>query len=245
MNEYPSTIDELDERLIAISKENIWQRLDGLLQVAVRIPWTEESKGIVFCDLHRGIVDKVDLFAKNELLLKKIQTHYTDQGYKTIINGDADELWINDSLAEIEKFHGQLIFDYRTSGNHDMELGYPEAIILDSPKPILIHHGYGGDGINDQNWKMGRWIVRHLARELEEAGIINLASASEDPERHDLVAQALEEWAFDRKHILLAGHIHTERVAPPFYWNGGYCIGQGIDALLIEGNDVQFKHFDG
>jgi hypothetical protein len=222
--------------------DRVWQRLDVLRDTAPIIHWSKDSRAVVFSDQHRcyGNTDSVDQFYKNWEVSHATEAEYRGNGYKIIYNGDIEDLWMCDDLKKIQAFYGRPIFDYRLSGNHDRELGYPEALILEADPPILIHHGYGGDPLNDEGWKQSRWLLRHIGRQMEEAGIIHPASVSQNTGRHALISQALQGWAEDREHRLISGHTHTALEAPPWYWNEGCEIRpEGITGVVVEGDEIR------
>lgn len=97
---------------------------------ARRIPFTDESKFIIFSDCHRGDNSFADDFANNRNIYFHALKNYYNQGFTYLELGDGDELWENIDFLTIFEAH-KSVFDlmqkfynenrlFRLVGNHDM-----------------------------------------------------------------------------------------------------------------------------
>jgi UDP-2,3-diacylglucosamine pyrophosphatase LpxH len=252
MNGEPTMISE---ETIAGAEQNIVNaKVKVLMESCRHIPWNKDSKGIVFSDLHMGVGDVCDKFAQNAELFFRVALDFYKQGYFLFFGGDVYDLWLNDSLEQIRQQYGQIedLFwaaslnkrFFRIGGNHDRELELEEAVIIDADPPILMLHGYQGDYLNDEGWKIGRWVTRHVYRPILEEGIeLDSPLTAAYGERHDLVREAYITWANENKHRLIMGHTHKSE-NQGFYWNSGsWREGPGGQAVEIIGNDLNLRQF--
>ena len=141
---------------------------------------------------------------QNRPLFTAALKHYYNKGFTYIELGDGDELWENRRFSDVynthreiygllQRFHadGRLFMLF---GNHDRikenaayvwkksdsPIPFYESIVLDGLDlpPVCMFHGYQGDLINDQLWKVSRWLVRYLWKPLEIRGIKDPTSAA-------------------------------------------------------------------
>lgn len=70
----------------------------------------DNSKYIIFSDLHRGNGSHFDEFSKNQNVFRHALEYYFANGYTYIEAGDGDELWENPRVADIKNAHFH-IFD--------------------------------------------------------------------------------------------------------------------------------------
>ncbi|HET7360987.1 MAG TPA: serine/threonine protein phosphatase [Salinimicrobium sp.] len=106
------------------------KRINKAYENARRIPFTDESKFIIFSDCHRGNNSFADDFANNRNSYYHAMSHYYRNGFTYCELGDGDELWENLKFESIFEAHKnvfellQLFFEedrfYRILGNHDM-----------------------------------------------------------------------------------------------------------------------------
>lgn len=121
----------------------------------------------------------------------------------------------------------------------------PESIVLTNPKTqnnIFLLHGHQVDFINDNLWRISRFLVRYLWRPLETLGIKNPITPVNSPSRKNTIEQKLADWSIDKNIMLICGHTHRA-VLPkkdePMYFNDGCCIyPHFITALEIENDAI-------
>lgn len=114
------------------------KRLDDAYKNAKRIPFTNQSKFILFSDCHRGDNSFADDFANNRNIYYHALKHYYNNGFQYCELGDGDELWENLSFTTIFHAHKN-VFDllkqfYKAQrlhmiwGNHDMVYRNPKYV---------------------------------------------------------------------------------------------------------------------
>ena len=67
--------------------------------------FNDDSKYIIFSDIHRGNGSHFDEFSKNQIIFRHALEYYFEHGYTYIEAGDGDELWENPSVADIKNAH--------------------------------------------------------------------------------------------------------------------------------------------
>lgn len=92
---------------------------------------------------------------------------------------------------------------------------------------IFLIHGHQIEILNNDLWKLTRFLVRYLWRPLELYGVNNPTRTAINHKKKDTLARKLTEWVIDEKQMVIAGHNHmpafSEVGAPP-YFNSGSCI---------------------
>mgnify|MGYP001548234782 CR=1 FL=1 len=105
-------------------------RITRAYKTAKRVCFNDQSKFIIFSDIHRGDNSFADDFSNNRNIYYHALKHYYKKGFTYCELGDGDELWENIEFESIFYAH-QNIFDlmkkfynedrlYRLLGNHDM-----------------------------------------------------------------------------------------------------------------------------
>ncbi len=114
------------------------KRLDRAYKEALKIPFNDDSKIILFSDCHRGDNSFADDFANNRNIYFHALKHYFAEGFHYFELGDGDELWENLSFESILFAHKnvfellKLFHDngrlHMIWGNHDMVYRDPEYV---------------------------------------------------------------------------------------------------------------------
>lgn len=115
---------------------SIIKRLDRLFETAPRIPFSNQSKIVIFSDCHRGEGGAADNFAKNQNIYFYALNHYFQNGFAYFELGDGEELWENTSLINIvdnyrniyrlfSKFYSKNRL-HLLYGNHDIQKRNPK-----------------------------------------------------------------------------------------------------------------------
>ncbi|HWT75800.1 MAG TPA: metallophosphoesterase [Mobilitalea sp.] len=105
-----------------------------------------------------------------------------------------------------------------------------EGLILsyrNTEDSIFLTHGHQGDWLNDQFWKLSRFLVRYIWRPLELVGVKDPTSASKNHHKKNAVEKKLVEWAKENNQILICGHTHRPvfpNVGEIPYFNDGSCV---------------------
>lgn len=114
-------------------------RLDHAYKTALKVPFDDSSKFILFSDCHRGDASYADEFANNRNIYYHALNQYYEKGFTYCELGDGDELWENRNFDMIFRAHKnvfKLLAKFQNEnrlhmiwGNHDMvyrDPGYVE-----------------------------------------------------------------------------------------------------------------------
>jgi UDP-2,3-diacylglucosamine pyrophosphatase LpxH len=98
-----------------------------------KIELTQETKAVIFSDLHRGVGDYADDFMHNHLVFANALDYYCKGKFIYIELGDGDELYENRKLVNIVRSYGNIFrlmnkFHEDTRlfyvlGNHNLQMG--------------------------------------------------------------------------------------------------------------------------
>lgn len=116
---------------------------------------------------------------------------------------------------------------------------YPGIILKDSEgkKDLYLTHGHQVSMMNSVFWKVNRFLVRYLWKNLELLGVPDPTSAAKNNSKKKKTEKLLTEWARKNKHILITGHTHKPMIGSKEspYFNTGSCIHPfGITGIEIE-----------
>ena len=92
---------------------------------------------------------------------------------------------------------------------------------------ILLIHGHQADFLNNNLWRLSRFLVRYLWKPLEAYGINDPTSAAKNYDKKEAVSKKLTEWVIKEKHMLIAGHTHRPifpEINEAPYFNDGSCV---------------------
>jgi predicted phosphodiesterase len=92
---------------------------------------------------------------------------------------------------------------------------------------IFLVHGYQGDAMNDQFWKLGRFLVRMLWRPLQLLGVDDPTSPAKNFKKRDALEREYEAWIKDKNQPMIFGHTHRPSFAKEGevpYFNDGSCV---------------------
>ena len=230
---------------------SIKKRLDILYKSCVHVTLDPKEKIVFLSDTHMSDGGPADDFSKHEHLFCNMLRSYLPLGTIIVLLGDIFDLWEctdyekilvahPNAIGLLEQFRqaGRLI---QVKGNHDWEIDYPEALILEvGDQKIFIAHGHQGDIWNDQWRWIGQNIVRYLWVPLQWLGLHDPTEAK--AKRHEAQGIGLKKWADDNKVILVGGHTH--RVANnKWYHNSGSFVGSGGQGLEYFNGQFTVKQF--
>lgn len=124
-----------------------------------------------------------------------------------------------------------------------------EGLVLkhsDTNNKVFLVHGHQVDYLNNELWKLSRFLVRYLWRPLNLLGVNDPTSTAKNYKKKDSVEKRLIEWVRKEKHMLIAGHTHRPmfpEVGELLYFNNGSCVHPrcitGIE--IVEGNIILVK----
>lgn len=122
---------------------------------------------------------------------------------------------------------------------------YHEAIRLiheDYPADIFVVHGHQGDFINDQAWRVTKYINRHFWHYLHVIGFTNPASPSKNLHKRHKIEKNFSKWIKLYKHMMIVGHTHRPKFPSSEdepYFNTGACIyPRNITGIEIENDAI-------
>jgi predicted phosphodiesterase len=105
-----------------------------------------------------------------------------------------------------------------------------EGIILrhtPSNGTIFLVHGHQGDPINDQYWKLARFLCRTIWRQAQLIGAHDPTSPAKNFRKRDTIEKRILEWVRARNQPTVIGHTHAPSFPAegeaPFY-NDGSCV---------------------
>lgn len=233
---------------------------------ALRLPLSNDSKYILFSDIHRGDNSWADDFARNQNLFFHALQHYYREDFAYIEVGDGDELWENRHFSDIQRAHSHIFWQMQQFyekdrlhliwGNHDMERKDPrvvekslytytndrtseesplfpniqvhEGIVLQHDEGrILLTHGHQADPMNYAWWKLGRFMVRAVWRQLQLLAVHDPTSPAKSRKKRHVVEDRLSAWAQANGVVLICGHTHRPSMPRPSqvpYFNTGSCV---------------------
>lgn len=230
---------------------SIESKLDQALKNSPILEIDDSFKGFFASDLHRGVGDEADDFKPNASLFFKILQLSED--YQIFVLGDGDELWENSDIKAIRKTYPEISNRLaqgaiEIEGNHNQGFGLPPSYILlnkKTGKKILLVHGHQGDFFCDEGYPLGKFFIKYIWRNLQMIGFKDPTTAVKDknPQKHEVTRIAFHDWAWSRKQTVIFGHTHFAESDPPYYWNCGSWVGNGGQAVVIEGDQITLKTF--
>lgn len=237
-----------------LSEAFYMRQIDKALHSAPVISTEDHPKLVLFSDCHRGNGTWSDSFLNNKTIYEAALGYYFERGFTYIELGDGDELWENRSFADIEEIHSdifKLLEKFRNTGrmymlwgNHDRiksHRNFKSASLPPSSEALIIQcsgaggsirynliHGHQADFLNNQLWKLARWLVRYIWKPLELAGIKDPTSAARNYSKGKLIEKRMADWAELNHTHLITGHTHRPTLSHNkgdwSYANTGSCV---------------------
>lgn len=142
------------------------------------------------------------------------------------------------------------LYDYRDERTGQMEplfdgIEVHEGLALKhsvADITVFLAHGHQGDLINDRLWRLGRFLVRLIWRNLQYFGVKDPTSPAKSFKKRIWVEQEMIGWVESTNLILVAGHTHRSvfpaKGEPP-YFNVGSCVHpRCITGIEIENAEI-------
>lgn len=199
--------------------------LEQMCERTMDVRLSEDSRVVIFSDLHMGDGRTQDDFIGNSaLFMAALNDYYFEEGYTLILNGDVEELH-RYSLHQIREKWGRLydIFDrflaegrfYKIFGNHDSKLlsfpdqplRYPlyEAVkLVYGGHTILVFHGHQLSFYYQKFNDLMGLVLRYVARPLR----LKHYSVAHDKRKKYIIERRLYEFAREKGIAALIGHTH-------------------------------------
>jgi UDP-2,3-diacylglucosamine pyrophosphatase LpxH len=162
-----------------------------------------------------------------------------------MIYGNHDLERANPKVVDKTLFH---YIDDRTSRKEPLFDGIQlhEGLILKHAPTggkILLVHGYQGDPICDQYWKITRFVDRAIWGPLRMFGLDNPTNPAKNYKKRDALEEEMIAWVKDKKQPAIFGHTHRPwfaRPGDPPYFNDGCCIHpRSITGIEINQGEIQ------
>lgn len=105
-----------------------------------------------------------------------------------------------------------------------------ESVIFEhqeTGKEIFVVHGHQGDFINDQLWRVTKFINRHFWHYLHIVGFRNPASPAKNLHKRHKIEKNYTKWIRKHRKMLIVGHTHRPKFPGKEdmpYFNTGCCI---------------------
>jgi predicted phosphodiesterase len=121
-------------------------------------------------------------------------------------------------------------------------ISFPESLILEhktSGQEILMLHGHQADWLHYYMWKIDRFLVRVLWRQLQIFGISDPTSPAKNNIELNKIERRIKKWIVQNNdQFIITGHTHRPRFPSPGeipYFNDGSCVHpRSITGLEIE-----------
>ena len=213
-----------------MSKKSTIKLLNIACQSALKIPLDiEKDKFAILSDQHFGDgTQESDDFLVNKSIYISALNFYFKNNFTLIEVGDVEELWECDFEKIIRVYSDIYILEkkffdsgrlYRIFGNHDifwknekyLKKFLPEYTVYESillGDRIFITHGHQGEFVADKFWKISRWFVRNIWKNLQRILHIPSNNASKNFQVRDIKEQLFYNWAKDKKLLAIFGHTH-------------------------------------
>ncbi|MCY6369298.1 metallophosphoesterase [Clostridium ganghwense] len=99
---------------------------------------------------------------------------------------------------------------------------------LSTKNKIFIVHGHQGDLINDQLWRLSRFLIRYIWRPLTlHLGVKDPTSPAKNYKKKKITEKNIIKWVKANNQMVIAGHTHRPMfpdVGEPPYFNDGSCV---------------------
>lgn len=204
------------------------------------------NNGFTYIELGDGdemweVENYKDIIKVNLDVFKQLKKFY-ENGRLIIIYGNHDI--IKKSSSTLEQYFYNY-YDEVTKQNEPLLDGltvYESLILNYKGYNIFLVHGHQIDFLNSTLWRLSRFLVRYIWKNLEQIGIKDPTSAAKNYRVSKKIEEKLKEWSIQNNKIIIAGHTHRAifpKVGQSLYFNDGSCIyPNGITCLEIENGNI-------
>ncbi|NNJ82272.1 MAG: serine/threonine protein phosphatase [Flavobacteriaceae bacterium] len=125
-------------------------------------------------------------------------------------------------------------------------ISFTEGLVLEhsqTGQEVFMLHGHQADFMNYAGWKLNRFMVRALWRQLQIFGIGDPTSPAKNYRELKKVERRTKEWIIENDNIFtITGHTHRPRFPEPgeiAYFNDGSCVHpRSITGIEIENGEI-------
>ncbi len=192
---------------------------------------------------------------------------WENRKFQDIIDEHSDAFWImkkfyekdrfymiygnHDMVKKKDKFVTENLYQYLRQRDGKTiplftNIKIHEGLVLkhkESDVEILLLHGHQVDFLNNDIWKIAKFLVRYFWKPLENFGVNDVTRTAKNYKRKTAVAKKLSEWAKKENKILVAGHNHRPMFPLNYdtsYFNDGSCVHpRCITGIEIEEGSIQ------
>lgn len=184
---------------------------------------------------YKNIVERyLDIFQ----LLKK----FNDSNRLIMIYGNHDICKKNDQILRnnFYKYYNKITEQEEKLLDH---LKVYESLVLSYKEhEIFMIHGHQVDFLNSTFWRLSRFLVRYIWKNLEYMGVKDSTSAAKNYNVTKKIEKKLRCWSIKNNKLVIAGHTHRPifpKAGKSLYFNDGSCIHpNGITCLEIENGNI-------
>lgn len=206
-------------------------------------------KGFTYCELGDG--DELwenltfeSIFEAHKNVFELLQLFYNEGRLHRILGN-------HDMVYRDQEYVKKHLYSYVDSATEEKVplfpgITFPEAIVLqheETKQEIFMVHGHQADGLGYYLWKVDRFLVRVLWRQLQIFGIGDPTSPAKNNVELNKVERRTKEWIILSNGIFtITGHTHRPRFPRPGeipYFNDGSCVHpRAITGLEIENGEI-------
>lgn len=105
-----------------------------------------------------------------------------------------------------------------------------EGLLLryqNSKYQIFLTHGHQADYLNNNLYRLSRFLVRYLWKPLELLGVKDPTSAAKNNIKKNSIEKIIMEWSKKYNQMIICGHTHRPvfpNIGEPLYFNDGSCV---------------------
>lgn len=205
--------------------------------------------GFTYCELGDG--DELwenltfsSIFEAHKDVFLLMRRFFTEGRLFRIV-GNHDMVYSNQDYVE-----KHLYTYYDTGSEKELPLfpgiSFPEALVLEhknTGQEILMVHGHQADWLHYYMWKIDRFLVRVLWRQLQIFGIGDPTSPAKNNTELNKIERRTKKWIVENNdQFTITGHTHRPRFPRPGeipYFNDGSCVHpRSITGLEIENGAI-------
>lgn len=182
-------------------------------------------------EAHKNVFELLQLFFSEGRLYRLIGNH--DMAYR--------------NQKYVEK-HLHYFFNKISGKDEPLFPGiqFSEGLVLEhasTGQEIFMVHGHQADWMNYHGWKINRFMVRALWRQLQVFGISDPTSPAKNYRELIKVERRCKRWIIDNNNLVtITGHTHRPRFPEPYeipLFNDGSCVHpRSITGIELEGGSI-------
>ena len=208
-----------------ITNKDVYKNLDNLFQESPGETLTQDSKWVIFSDLHMGDGGTTDDFKRNsDLFRQSLKKYYCKNDFSIFLNGDVEELqrfpvkkiyraW-KDIYDLFDRFSEKTSL-IKTIGNHDLELRFEEHNPFDykttegykfhyGDEDIFLFHGHQASKKYQKHNELIGFTLKYFANPLG----IKSYSVSHDSKKQYNIEKRVYHFSSYYKRVSIIGHTH-------------------------------------